>query len=179
MEKSGKKLMYKQTLHILHVYFSQVWELSSIIYSLLFLFCISFIMSTQIAASRRKYLKSDVWTLWLDIEIWSLSQKGKLDFSILPIDVICFIWVLSCSKKEIIFICVCFCLNTCILRVIFASQGLRSALLNFTLGIVRRIFIIPAHCHLLDFDSYAPCNDVIFSQSTQGFHFLSFECPEN
>ena len=42
---------------------------------------------------------------------------------------------------------------------IFASQGLRSALLNFTLGIIRRIFVIPAHCHLLDFDSYAPCND--------------------
>jgi hypothetical protein len=35
------------------------------------------------------------------------------------------------------------------------------------------------HCHLLDFDSYAPCNDVIFSQSTRGFHFLLFECPEN
>ncbi len=62
---------------------------------------------------------------------------------------------------------------------IFASQGLRSALLIFTLGIVRRIFVIPAHCHLLDFDSYAPCNDVIFSQSTRSFHFLSFECPEN
>ena len=42
---------------------------------------------------------------------------------------------------------------------IFASQELRSALLIFTLGIVRRIFVIPAHCHLLDFDSYAPCND--------------------
>ena len=56
---------------------------------------------------------------------------------------------------------------------IFASQGLRSALLMFTLGIVSRIFVIPAHCHLLDFDSYAPCNDVIFSQSTRGFHFLS------
>jgi ABC-type iron transport system FetAB permease component len=82
--------MNKQTLHILHVYFSQVWQLSSIIYSLLFLFCILFIVSTQIAASRRKNLKSDVWTLWLDIAIWSLSQKGKLDFSILPIDVICF-----------------------------------------------------------------------------------------
>jgi hypothetical protein len=50
-------------------------------YSLLFLFCILFIVSTQIAASRRKNLKSDVWTLWLDIAIWSLSQKGKLDFS--------------------------------------------------------------------------------------------------
>ena len=62
---------------------------------------------------------------------------------------------------------------------IFASQGLRSALLIFTLGIVRRIFVIPAHCYLLDFDSYAPCNDVIFSQSKWGFHFLSFECPEN
>jgi ABC-type iron transport system FetAB permease component len=82
--------MNKQTLHILHVYFSRVWELSSITYSLLFLFCILFIVSTQIAASRRKNLKSDVWTLWLDIAIWSLSQKGKLDFSILPIDVICF-----------------------------------------------------------------------------------------
>ena len=80
--------MNKQTLHILHVYFIQVWELSSIIYSLLFLFCILFIVSTQIAAFRRKNLKSDVWTLWLDIAIWSLSQKGKLDFSILPIDVI-------------------------------------------------------------------------------------------
>jgi hypothetical protein len=84
------KLMNKQTLHILHVYFSQVWELSSIIYSLLFLFYILFIVSTQIAASRRKNLKSDVWTLWLDIAIWSLSQKVKFDFSILPIDVICF-----------------------------------------------------------------------------------------
>ena len=42
---------------------------------------------------------------------------------------------------------------------IFASQGLRSALLIFTLGIIRRIFVIPAHCHLLDFDSCAPCND--------------------
>jgi ABC-type iron transport system FetAB permease component len=82
--------MNKQTLHILHVYFSQVWELSSIIYSLLFLFYILFIVSTQIAASRRKNLKSDVWTLWLDIAIWSLSQKVKFDFSILPIDVICF-----------------------------------------------------------------------------------------
>jgi ABC-type iron transport system FetAB permease component len=80
--------MKKQTLHILHVYFSQVWQLSSIIYSLLFLFCILFIVSTQIAASGRQNLKSDVWTLWLDIAIW--SQKGKLDFSILPIDVICF-----------------------------------------------------------------------------------------
>jgi hypothetical protein len=66
-----------------------------------------------------------------------------------------------------------------IFYIIFASQGLRSALLIFTLGIVRRIFVIPVHCHLLDFDSYAPYNDVIFSQSTQGFHFLSFECPEN
>ena len=47
------------------------------------------------------------------------------------------------------------------------------------LCIVRRIFVIPAHCHLLDFDSYVPCNDIFFSQSTQGFHFLSFECPEN
>ena len=33
--------MNKQTLHILHVYFSQIWELSSIIYSLLFLFYIN------------------------------------------------------------------------------------------------------------------------------------------
>jgi hypothetical protein len=57
---------------------------------------------------------------------------------------------------------------------IFAIQGLRSALLIFTLGIFSRIFVIPAHCHLLDFDSYAPCNDVIFRQSTRGFHFLSF-----
>ena len=65
------------------------------------------------------------------------------------------------------------------LFIIFASQGLRSALLIFTLGIVSRIFVIPAHCHLPDFDSYAPCNDIIFSQSTRGFHFLSFECPEN
>jgi hypothetical protein len=63
--------------------------------------------------------------------------------------------------------------------IIFGSQGLRSALLNFTLGIISRIFVIPAHCHLLDFDSYSPCNDVIFSQSMRGFHFLSFECPEN
>ena len=62
---------------------------------------------------------------------------------------------------------------------IFASQGLRFALLNFTFGIVRRIFVIPAHCHLLDFDIYATCNDVIFSQSTRGFHILLFECPEN
>ena len=66
-----------------------------------------------------------------------------------------------------------------LLLVIFASQGLRSALLIFTLGIVRRIFVIPTHCHLLDFVSHAPCNDVIFSQSTRGFHFLLFECPEN
>ena len=69
--------------------------------------------------------------------------------------------------------------NTCLSPLIFASQGLRSALLIFTLGIVRGISVITAHCHLLDFDSYAPCNDVIFSQSTLGFHFLSFECPEN
>ena len=100
--------MNKQILHILHVYFSQVWELSSIIYSLLFLFCILFIVSTQIAASRRKNLKSDVWTLWLDIAIWSLSQKVSV------------LWVLSCSEKEIIFICVCFCLNTCIMRVVLS-----------------------------------------------------------
>jgi hypothetical protein len=53
--------------------------------------------------------------------------------------------------------------NIDIHHIIFASQGLRSALLIFTLGIVRRIFVIPAHCHLLDFDSYAPCNDVIFN----------------
>ena len=37
---------------------------------------------------------------------------------------------------------------------------------------VRRIFVIPAHCHLLDFDRYSHCNDVIFSQSTRGFHFV-------
>ena len=47
------------------------------------------------------------------------------------------------------------------------------------LASLRRFFVIPAHCHLLDFDNYAPCNDVIFSQSTRGFYFLSFECPEN
>ena len=92
------------------------------IYSLLFLFCILFIVATQIAASRRKNLKSDVWTLWLDKAIWSLSQKGKLDFSILPIDVSCYLFygyfLQFCSKKEIIFICVCFCLNTCIMRVV-------------------------------------------------------------
>ena len=82
--------MNKQTLHILHAYFSQVRELSSIIYNLLFLFCILFIVSTQIAASRRKNLKCDIWTLWLDIVIWSLMQKGKPDFSILPVDIICF-----------------------------------------------------------------------------------------
>ena len=41
------------------------------------------------------------------------------------------------------------------------------------------IFVFHARCHLLDFDSYAPCNDVIFSQSTRGFHSLQFECPEN
>jgi uncharacterized membrane protein YtjA (UPF0391 family) len=46
------------------------------------LFCILFIVSTQIAASRRKNLKSDVWKLWLEIAIWSLSHKGKLDFNI-------------------------------------------------------------------------------------------------
>ena len=28
------------------------------------------------------------------------------------------LWVLSCSKNEIIFICVWFCLNTCIMRVV-------------------------------------------------------------
>jgi hypothetical protein len=28
------------------------------------------------------------------------------------------LWVFSCSKKEILFICVCFCLNTCIMRVV-------------------------------------------------------------
>ena len=59
--------------------------------------------------------------------------------------------------------------NTCLSLLIFASQVLRSALLIFTLGIVRRICVIPAH-YLLDFDSYAPCNDVIFSQSTREFH---------
>ena len=64
-------------------------------------------------------------------------------------------------------------------KLIFASQGLRSTLLIFTLEIVSRIFVIPVHCHLLNFDSYAPCNDVMFSQSTRGFYFLSFECPEN
>jgi hypothetical protein len=48
-----------------------------------------------------------------------------------------------------------------------------------TLDHARRIFVIPAHCHLLDFESYAPCNDVIFSQSMRGFHFLSFECHDN
>jgi hypothetical protein len=34
-------------------------------------------------------------------------------------------------------------LNVCTECIIFASQGLRSALLIFTLGIVRRIFVIP------------------------------------
>jgi hypothetical protein len=46
-----------------------------------------------------------------------------------------------------------------IIKAIFASQGLRSTLLIFTIGIVRRIFVILAHCHLLDFDSNAPCNE--------------------
>jgi hypothetical protein len=82
---------------------------------------------------------------------------------------------------------------------IFASQGLRSALLIFTLGIVRRIFEVTrwrficnaasGSCNqserTLHFLSSCQqrhlfrCNDVIFSQLTQGFHFLSFECPEN
>jgi hypothetical protein len=55
-----------------------------------FSFVFSYIVSTEIAASSRENRKSNVWTLCLDIAIWSLSQKGKLDFSILPIDVICF-----------------------------------------------------------------------------------------
>ena len=81
-------------------------------------------------------------------------------------------------EEEEIVLCVQV-LTTCSGKHIFASQELRFALLIFTLGIVRRIVVIPAHCHVLDVDSYAPCNDVIFSQSMRGFLFLSFECPEN
>ena len=43
--------------------------------------------------------------------------------------------------------------------------------LLFTLGIISCIFIIPVHCHMLNFVSYVPYNDIIFSQSTQGIHF--------
>ena len=55
--------MNKQTLHILHVYFSQEWQLSSIIYSLLFLFCILFIVSTQnsgISSKKSKKRRLDI-----------------------------------------------------------------------------------------------------------------------
>jgi hypothetical protein len=68
--------------------------------------------------------------------------------------------------------------NTCLSLLIFASQGLRSALLICTLGIVRRICVIPAH-YLLDFDSYAPCNGCHFQPIDARISFLSFECPEN
>ena len=65
--------------------------------------------------------------------------------------------------------------HTCKSTSIFPSQVLRSALLIFTLGIVRRIFVILVHCHLLDFDSYAPCNDVIFSpKQVISYHNLPF-----
>ena len=107
--------MNKQTLHILHVYFSQVWELSSIIYSLLFLFCNLFIVSTQIVASRRKNLKSDIWTTRHSNLVSRKKENLILAFYLQMLSVL---WVLSCSKKEIIFICVCFCLNTCIMRVV-------------------------------------------------------------
>ena len=107
--------MNKQTLHILHVYFSQVWELSSIIYSLVFLFCILLIVSTQIAASRRKNLKSDVWTTRHSNLVSRKKENLILAFYLQMLSVL---WVLSCSKKEIIFICVCFCLNSCIMMVV-------------------------------------------------------------
>ena len=110
--------MNKLTLHILHVYFSQEWQLSSIIYSLLFLFCILFIVSTQIAASRRKNLKSDVWTLWLDSNL--VTRKKENSILAFYLQMLSVLLVLSCSKKEIIFICVCFCLNTCIMRVVLS-----------------------------------------------------------
>jgi hypothetical protein len=59
------KLMNKQTLHILHAYFSQVWELSSIIYSLLFLFYIFYYKEVHITqiTSIGKMLKSS-FTFW-------------------------------------------------------------------------------------------------------------------
>ena len=110
--------MNKQNLHILHVYFSQVWELSSIVYSLLFLFCILFIVSTQIAASRRKKSKKrrlDIVARHSNLVNVAKKENSILAFYLLMLSVL---WVLSCSKKEIIFICVCFCLNTCIMRVV-------------------------------------------------------------
>jgi hypothetical protein len=58
MEKSGKKTNEQANLaHSTCIFWPGMgWELSSIIYSLLFLFCILFIVSTQIAASRQKNL---------------------------------------------------------------------------------------------------------------------------
>jgi hypothetical protein len=56
------------------------------------------------------------------------------------------------------------CIYASISFIIFASQGLRSALLIFTLGIVSRIFVIPAHCHPLDFDSYAHRGSQLYFQ---------------
>ena len=55
---------------------------------------------------------------------------------------------------------------------IFARQGLQSALLIFTLGIVSRIFVIPEHCHLVDFDSY-PLVMMSFSANRREV-FISF-----
>jgi hypothetical protein len=72
------KFWWNRTRQI-HVYFSQVRELSSIIYNLLFLFCILFIVFTQIAASRRRNLKSDVWTLWLDSNLVTLALDCRVD----------------------------------------------------------------------------------------------------
>jgi hypothetical protein len=80
------------------------------------------------------------------------------------------IWMQTFSMEIYPYMVTKYKFSVCV-KPIFASQGLRSALLIFTLGIVRRIFVIPVHCHLLDFDSYAPCNDVIFSQSAWGFLF--------
>ena len=109
-----------------------------------------------------------------------MCQKG------LPIFCSNFLWIYSSQEPFLLVLnrtklsqSSSFQAMPCSPTLIFASKGLRSALLIFTLGIAMRIFVIPTHCHLLDFDSYAPCNDVIFSQSTRGFHFLSFECPEN
>jgi hypothetical protein len=62
--------------------------------------------------------------------------------------------------------------------------GYDSPHILFTLGCASYNFVIPTHYHLQNFVCYLPYNDIIFSQSTQSFHFTScqnmYKClPKN
>jgi hypothetical protein len=109
--------------------------------------------------------------LFILVSIWSRCQVYNLSiFSNCSCKVF---FYLTCNLRFLLQCGIFFHSTTT--TIIFASQGLRSALLIFTLGIVRRIFKVTRWRFI--------CNAAsgICNQSERALHFPSscLECPEN